>query len=828
VWAPTARSARLLLFDQPDPENEPKVVNMRPDPDTGIWQVVGEADWTGRFYLYEIEVFVPTEGSVVVNRVTDPYAVSLATNSTLSQIVDLANPDLLPEGWDNLAKPELGAFTDIVLYELHVRDFSAIDETVPADLQGTFAAFTVSDSAGMTHLRNLAEAGLTHVHLLPTFDIATIEEDKSLWEDVERDVLAALPPDSEEQQALLEPFRDMDGFNWGYDPFHYNVPEGSYSTDPNGPQRILEFRQMVQALNDAGLRVVLDVVYNHTNASGQANKSVLDKVVPGYYHRLLEDGRVANSTCCANTATEHDMMRKLMVDSIVHWATQYKVDGFRFDLMGHHMVEDMQAVRDALDSLTLEEHGVDGSQIYVYGEGWNFGEVADGARGENATQLNVGGMGIGTFNDRVRDAVRGGNPFGGYQEQGFATGLFYDPNEQESRDEAQQRGTVLHFMDQIRVALAGNLADYRFIDATGQEVIGSEVDYNGSPAGYTIMPQEHISYVSAHDNETWFDAVQYKLPADSLMVDRVKAQNLGLSVVMLGQGVPFYHAGSELLRSKSFDRDSFNSGDWYNAIDWSFQDNNWGHGLPPAEKNQDNWSIMQPLLGNPDLVAGTADIQSNSDYFQMLLRIRHSSPLFRLQTADEVQNRLQFHNTGADQIPGLIVMSIADAGQATNLDPNADMLLVLFNATPDDVTFTLPEAVADVPFSLHPELAALSDSSLYGELADGVVQLPPRSTTVLVAAEGSMISEVAVGETEAPVAEEPAATPEPAAEDETAVDEGEAAEEGAATSQETQADESAPADDTARQDTGIIVAIGIIGVGVLAAAGIWLYRMRQT
>jgi pullulanase-type alpha-1,6-glucosidase len=393
----------------------------------------------------------------------------------------------------------------------------------------------------MAHLQALAEAGLTHIHLLPTFDIATIEEDKSLWETVDRAELADLPPDSEEQQALLESFRNLDGFNWGYDPFHYNVPEGSYSTDPNGPRRILEFRQMVQALNEAGLRVVVDVVYNHTNASGQAEKSVLDKVVPGYYHRLLPDGRVAHSTCCANTATEHDMMRKLMLDSVILWATQYKVDGFRFDLMGHHMVADMQAVRDALDSLTLAEHGVDGSKIYVYGEGWNFGEVENGARGENATQLNVGGLGIGTFNDRVRDAVRGGNPFGGYQEQGFITGLYYDTNEIDSRAEVQQLERVLLFMDQIRVALAGNLAGYSFVAATGQEVTGQEIDYNGSPAGYTTMPQEHINYISAHDNETLFDAIQAKVPADMTMADRVKVQNLGLSVVMFGQGVPLQH-----------------------------------------------------------------------------------------------------------------------------------------------------------------------------------------------------------------------------------------------------------------------------------------------
>ncbi len=566
---------------------------------------------------------------------------------------------------------------------------------------------------------------------------------------------------------------------------------------------------MVQALNNAGLRVVLDVVYNHTNASGQADKSVLDKIVPGYYHRLMQDGRIANSTCCQNTATEHDMMRKLMVDSVVLWATQYKVDGFRFDLMGHHMVEDMQAVRDALDSLTLEEHGVDGSKIYVYGEGWDFGEVADNARGQNATQLNVGGLGIGTFNDRVRDAVRGGNPFGGFQEQGFATGLYYDTNEVDSRSEEEQLETVLHFMDQIRVALAGNLADYTFVDSTGQEVTGSQVDYNGEPAGYTTSPEEHIIYISAHDNETWFDAVQAKVPTGLSMTDRVAVQNMGLSLAMFSQGVPFFHAGSDMLRSKSFERDSYNAGDWYNAIDWTYKDNNFGHGLPGAERNQDNWDIMRPLLGNLDLFPDMADIRANNAYFQMLLRIRQSSPLFRLQTAEDIHNRLAFHNTGPDQTPGLIVMSISDVGQSANLDPNADMVLVLFNATPDDITFNLSEDLAGIDFTLHPEQALLSDSTLRGEAAGGVAQLPPRSTTVLVAAESSVaMTEEAMEETAVDTAEEPAEEPVTEAAEETV---GETAE---------------PED--SGLSNGAIAAIGIAGLGGAAAAGYWLLRRRQS
>jgi hypothetical protein len=226
---------------------------------------------------------------------------------------------------------------------------------------------------------------------------------------------------------------------------------------------------MVQSLNQTGLRVVMDVVYNHTNAAGQADKSVLDRIVPGYYHRLLDDGTVANSTCCANTATEHAMMEKLMVDSIVTWARDYKVDGFRFDLMGHHSKANMLAVRAALDELTLAEDGVDGSKIYVYGEGWNFGEVANNARFVQATQLEMDGTGIGTFNDRLRDAVRGGGPFDGdqRQNQGFGSGLYTDPNEFQSMSPADQKARLLLLQDQIKAGLTGNLKDFEFVDWTG-------------------------------------------------------------------------------------------------------------------------------------------------------------------------------------------------------------------------------------------------------------------------------------------------------------------------------------------------------------------------
>ncbi|HEY0776085.1 MAG TPA: pullulanase-type alpha-1,6-glucosidase, partial [Nocardioidaceae bacterium] len=545
----------------------------------GTWTSTGKPQWRGASYLYEVTVFAPSTGEVEVNRVTDPYSLALTTNSERSVVVDLADPSLQPSGWSGLRPAALTQDEDRNVYELHIRDFSIGDESVPEGERGTYLAFARQESNGMRHLRELADAGLNTVHLLPAFDIATIEERRAEQQTPQCD-LASYPADSVEQQKCVDAIRGADGFNWGYDPYHYTTPEGSYATDPEGPGRTREFREMVMGLNEAGLQVVMDVVYNHTAASGQADRSVLDKVVPGYYHRLSPTGAVEKSTCCENTATEHRMMEKLMIDSVLTWAREYKVNGFRFDLMGHHSKQNMLNLRSALDGLTLEKDGVDGSRIYVYGEGWNFGEVADGARFEQASQLNLGGTGIGSFSDRLRDAVRGGGPFDeDPRVQGFASGLFTAPNGAEvNGTEAQQRTRLLHAQDLIKLGLAGNLADFTFTSSSGQVVAGREVDYNGSPAGYAEDPSETVTYVDAHDNETLFDILTLKLPSDTSMADRVRMNTVALSTTAFSQGVVFWHAGADILRSKSLDRNSYDSGDWFNRVDWTRQENTFGSG----------------------------------------------------------------------------------------------------------------------------------------------------------------------------------------------------------------------------------------------------------
>jgi len=248
VWAPTAQAVALNLYDTADSTSAQKLP-MQLDSATGVWNVSGDESWKGKFYLYEVNVYVPSTGKIETNLVTDPYSISLSTNSKRSQIVDLADADLKPQGWDALAKPALAAPEDIVVYELHIRDFSISDNTVPEELRGTYKAFTVKDSNGMKHLTALAQAGLTHLHLLPAFDLASVNEDKSTWKNVDESQLASYPPDSNEQSKAVSLITGTDGFNWGYDPLHYTTPEGSFATDPNGTTRILEFRDMVQALN---------------------------------------------------------------------------------------------------------------------------------------------------------------------------------------------------------------------------------------------------------------------------------------------------------------------------------------------------------------------------------------------------------------------------------------------------------------------------------------------------------------------------------------------------------------------------------------------------
>lgn len=711
LWAPTARSVKLALFDEQHKPLGERTMTL--DEASGSWSVQGGSELVGKFYRYDIQVYHPVSRKLESYQVTDPYSLSLAMNSEFSQVVDLNDPALKPEGWDSLKAPHSQQNpADITIYEAHVRDLTGNDDSTPAEHRGKFLGLTDTDTAPVKHLQALAKSGVSHLHLLPVFDIATVNEDPAKVANISDDFgkLCQVNPevqnskfagycssgqtieavlgdlqgsDSKENPQVQELYgylRGVDSFNWGYDPYHYTTPEGSYATNAEGSQRILEFREMVKAIKqNIGMNVVMDVVYNHTNEAGLGPKSVLDKIVPWYYQRLNpETGSVENSTCCSNTAPEHAMFAKLMDDSLVTWARDYKIDAFRFDLMGHHPKDQMVQALAAVKQVNPE--------MYFYGEGWNFGEVQDDKRFVQATQKHLAGTGIGSFSDRLRDAVRGGSPFDGgdtiRKTQGFGNGALVDANEMDGVD----RATALHQADLVRLGMAGNLKDFILTDKDGMPKKGSDIDYNGQPAGYAQDPTEIQNYVDKHDNQTLFDNLIYKAPQGA---DLVRMQGVSLATAMLGQGIPFTHAGVELLRSKSMERDSYDSGDWYNRVDYTLADNNFDKGLPRKDKDGDNYPLIEKVLGKHVKPSG-ADMATMVGFYQELAELRQSSRLLRLGSGAEVIKRVDFRNTGPDQEPGLIVMTVDDGINAgADLDPAIDGLVVMINAT------NAPQSISD-------------------------------------------------------------------------------------------------------------------------------------
>ena len=760
LWAPTAQAVTLLTWETGDPlgsvpevPGPPRrtpavrtadgrwVVGNHPDQpaDADERETSGTADApiaAGCQYLWEVRVYVPSTLQVETNIVTDPYSTALTTDSTRSVAVDLADPRLSPKQWAETPAPAVRNDSARSIYELHLRDFSAADETVPPELRGTYRAFTVAGSAGVRHMAELAQAGMNTIHLLPTFDIATIPEHRGSQRSPR--IPAGAHPASADQQAAVAEVADDDAYNWGYDPLHWGAPEGSYATEghQDGGARVVEFREMVGALHDLGLQVVLDQVYNHTAACGQDPRSVLDRVVPGYYHRLDAVGRVTSSTCCANTATENALCERLMVDSVVRWARWYRVDGFRFDLMGHHPRAVMERVRAALDELTLEADGVDGRSIYLYGEGWNFGEVAGNALFVQATQGQLDGTGIGAFNDRLRDAVHGGGAFDPDHRvfQGFGTGLLTQPSGLDHRGWNEQSADLAHRTDLVRLGLAGNLKDYVMTISDGSVRRGIDLIHNGAPAAFASHPQENVNYVDAHDNETLYDLLAYKLPQGMPVAERVRMNTVCLATVTLAQSPAFWSAGTELLRSKSLDRDSYNSGDWFNAIDFSGQFNGFGRGLPPASRNESSWAIQGPLLQDDWLRPSPEEIAAARSQALDLLRLRASTPLFSLGSARLIQDKLSFPGAGFGAPAGVIVMLIDDTRGGSDVDPELDAVLVVFNASGQTLTQSLPE-LAGRDFRLSPIQAEGADEVVRRtgfDRASGTISVPARTVAVLV------------------------------------------------------------------------------------------------
>ena len=488
VWAPTAKTVNLLLYESQDSDSAERL-EMKPE-EQGTWSLYLAGDQHQTVYNFEAVLSDRT------NEAVDPYAVAATLNGKRGVVVDLARTN--PQGWGTVAKPPFsGRHTDAVFYELHVRDLSLDSSSGISNAnRGKFLALTEEDTTTpdgktKTGISAIKDLGVTHLQLLPIYDYASVDES------------------------------NPNQFNWGYDPLNYNVPEGSYATQPANPlNRIIELKTTVQSLHQNGIRVVMDVVYNHVFDVGSHS---FERLVPGYFFRTNPDGTWANGTGVGNeVASERSMARKFIVESASYWAREYRLDGFRFDLMGIHDLETMRQVRDAVSEID--------PTFLIIGEGWNMGSVLPAE--EKANQLNASQLAnVGQFNDTIRDGIKG-SVFDG-ADQGWATGKLAN-------------------RDRVMSGIVGNI-DY------GSGIGGGWGD---------IEPGQSVSYVEAHDNLTLYDKLVVSVPGAS---DQQIAQlhRFASSIAILAQGLTFIHAGQEFLRSKDGDTNSYKSPDSINALRWS-------------------------------------------------------------------------------------------------------------------------------------------------------------------------------------------------------------------------------------------------------------------
>lgn len=494
LWAPTAEEVRVLLYDSGNEGSAYQTLSLEMGED-GIWNTSIKEDLKGKFYTFNVKVNGKWLGDT-----PGIMAKAVGVNGKRAAVIDLRSTD--PEGWANDVRPLLKDYADIIVYEMHHRDFS-LDSVSGIRNKGKFLALTelgtTTSQGEKTGIDHLKELGVTHVHILPSYDYASVDESK---------------PDKAQ-------------YNWGYDPQNYNVPDGSYSTDPYKPDvRIKEFKQMVQALHKAGIRVVLDVVYNHTFNTEESN---FERTVPGYFYRQTKDGKPANGSGCGNeTASDRAMMRKYMVESVLYWINEYHIDGFRFDLMGIHDIETMNEIRAAVDKID--------PSIFIYGEGW-AASAPQLDQEELAMKANIYKMPrIAAFSDEMRDGLRGG----------------WD----DDRKGAFLIGQPGHEMS-IKFGLVGAVKH--------PQVINDSVNYSKEP--WALQPTQMISYVSCHDDMCLADRLKATMP-DATDEERASLHKLAETFVFTSQGVPFIFAGDEMMRDKKEIHNSYNSPDSINTIDW--------------------------------------------------------------------------------------------------------------------------------------------------------------------------------------------------------------------------------------------------------------------
>lgn len=494
VWAPKASQVTLRLYATGAGGKAFKTIALEKGTE-GTWQTSIRKDLKNTYYTFQ----VMQDGKLLLES-PDVYAKAVGVNGKRGMVVSLNETN--PKNWDSDKGPIVKNATDIVLYESHIRDFS-IDANSGITHKGKFLGVaetgTKSAEGLSTGLDHLKELGITHLHLLPAFDFNSVDESKP----------------------------DVKQYNWGYDPLNYNVPEGSYSSNANdGNVRIKEFKEMVQALHSNGLGVIMDVVYNHTSG----RESGFNQFAPDYFYRQNADGTYSDATGCGNEiASERAMVRKFILESVVYWAKEYHIDGFRFDLMGVHDIETMNEISAALHKIN--------PSIFIYGEGWTAG-ASPFAENLRAVKKNVYQLdNIAAFSDDIRDGLHG--PYDKVTETGFVGG---------------KTGTA----ESVKFGIAGGVQH-------------PQINYkkvNHSDAPWAAEPSQSINYASCHDDNTLFDRLKIANPYAS-EADLIKMDKLAQLVVFVSQGVPFLHSGAEMLRTKQGVANSYKSPDSINQIDWS-------------------------------------------------------------------------------------------------------------------------------------------------------------------------------------------------------------------------------------------------------------------
>ena len=601
VWAPSAERVVVRLYDG-------EVLNLEVDmqrAEGGLWRAEVEGDHKGRYYAFAVTV-----DGVQLKESPGIFAKALNVNGDRGAVIDLRDTD--PEGWSEDIAPKIKP-SDRVIYEMHYRDMTA-HLSAGTQYKGKYLSMaergTRSAEGLATALDHLVEMGVTHVHLLPTADFGSIDESQP-----------------------------TDQYNWGYEPKNYNAPEGTYSTDAANPEaRIRELKTLVKAMHDAGLCVVLDVVYNHTTV---AQNCGFELTVPGYFYRMREDGSFADGSGCGNeTASEKPMMRKYMVESLEYWVNEYHIDGFRFDLMAIHDIETMNLIRERLVAINPD--------ILLYGEGW-----AASAPHYDQTKLAFKRYtyqmpGIAAFSDDIRNALRGTLDL---SEGGFIHGV------------------------------AGNKEALKFGIVGGVE--HPEVAH--SEAAWCASPDQHISYVTCHDDHNLRDRLEHLSPeaSEQELLRMVKLAQFG---VFTSQGIPFIFCGEEMFRTKLGEKNTYNMPDKYNAIDWSLK------------------SRYRDLV----------------EYYKGLIALRKAHPAFALGTADRVREHLHFVDNDCDAAVGFILDKLEGIDSARSI-------IVLMNGSRESVDFDIP--VGNYRYLSDGESITLDGGAAYN--SDGVISVPAISGVIL-------------------------------------------------------------------------------------------------